>query len=105
MAYEMTIKLTEQEYNTLMAEAAKNGKEPETLLHDMVQHLQQDSQEKRPLTSREFMEKMYQEGEILNLPTREPLAQEEQTERERLAQLFSGGISGADMVIEDRGPY
>ncbi len=105
MAYEMTITLTDQEYNALMVEAAKKGKEPETLLHDMVQHLQQPTQEKRLLTSREFMEKMYQEGEILNLPAPEPLTQEEQAERERLAQLFSGGKSGSDMVIEDRGPY
>ena len=105
MAYEMTIRLTDQEYNALVAEATKKGKEPETLLHDMVQHLEQNSWEKRSLTGREFMEKMYEEGELLNLPTREPLSQEERTERERLAQVFSGGKSGSEMVIEDRGPY
>ena len=105
MAYEMTIRLTDQEYNALVAEAAKKGKEPETLLHDMVQHLEQNTQEKRQLTSREFLEKMNQKGEILNLPTREPLSQEERVERERLARIFSGGKSGSEMVIEDRGPY
>jgi len=50
MAYEMTIRLTEQEYNALMAEAEKKGKEPETLLHDMVQHLQQGLSVENPNT-------------------------------------------------------
>lgn len=105
MAYEMTVTLTDQEYATLAAEAAKSGKQPEALLRDMVQHLQQTTQEKRPLTEREFMEKLYQEGEILNIPTREPLTQEEQAEREQLAQIFAGGKPASEMVIEDRGPY
>lgn len=36
MAYQMTVTLTDQEYQTLVEEAAKNGKQPETLLHDMI---------------------------------------------------------------------
>ena len=39
MAYQMTLTLTEQEYAALTAEAAKNGKQPEALLHDMIQRL------------------------------------------------------------------
>jgi len=88
MAYEMTVTLTDQEYAALAAEAAKNGKKPEALLHDMVQSLEKDTHEKRPLTEQEFMEKLYREGKILNIPTRKALTQEEQDERERLAQLF-----------------
>jgi|GraSoi2013_100cm_1033763.scaffolds.fasta_scaffold134061_2 hypothetical protein len=58
----------------------------------------------RPLTAREFMEQQYLEGELLNLPTRQPWSQEERAERERLAQAFAGGKSASEMVIEDRGP-
>ncbi len=105
MAYEMTVTLTDQEYAALKAKAAKNGKQPETLLHDMVQRLEKDIQEKRPLTGRDFMQKLYQEGGVLNIPTREPLTAEEQAERERLAQVFVGGKPASEMVIEDRGPY
>ena len=36
MTHQMTIELTEQEYATLAAEAAKSGKQPETLLHEML---------------------------------------------------------------------
>ena len=105
MAYEMTIKLTDQEYAALAAEAARNGKQPEMLLHDMIQNLQPSSPVKCPMTDQEFMEKLYREGKILNIPTRRPLTQEEITERERLAQVSSGGKPASEMVIEDRGPY
>ncbi|GAC1632312.1 MAG: hypothetical protein NVS4B11_33070 [Ktedonobacteraceae bacterium] len=105
MSYEMIVTLTDQEYAALATEAAKKGKPPEALLRDMVQHLQQPSQEKHPLTEQEFVEKLYLEGKILNVPSRRSMTQEEKDERERLAQLFSGGKLGSDMVIEDRGPY
>lgn len=100
MAYQMTLTLTEQEYTALAAEAAKSGKKPEMLLHDMIA-----SQLKCPLTGREFEEKLYREGLIENIPTRQPLTSEEQAERERLGQLFAGGKPMSEMVIEDRGPY
>ena len=105
MAYEMMVTLTDQEYAALVAEAAKKGKRPEALLRDMVQHLPQPLQEKRPLSEQEFVEKLYLEGKILNIPSRRSMTQEEKSERERLAQLFSGGKPGSEMVIEDRGPY
>src|SRR5258708_5085797 len=59
----------------------------------------------RPLKGRELMEKLYREGVIENIPTREPLTEEEKAERARLAQLFAGGKSASEIVIEDRGPY
>ena len=47
MAYRMTITLTDQEYALLTAEAAKIGKQPETLLHEiMLQSLQPQPQVK-----------------------------------------------------------
>ena len=105
MAFEMTIKLTDHEYAALAAEAARNGKQPEMLLHEMIQRLQPSSQVKRPMTDQEFMEKLYREGKILNIPTRRYLSEEEKAERERLAQVFAGGKPVSEMVIEDRGPY
>ena len=106
MTYQMTVTLTDQEYAALAAEAARNGTQSEMLLHEiMTQRLQPFLPASRPLTEREFMEKLYREGDLLNLPTQEPLTQEENDEIERLAQLFTGGKSASEMVIEDRGPY
>lgn len=106
MAYQMTINLTDQEYAVLIAEAKKSGKQPETLLREiMMQQLLPSPQLKRPLTSHELVEKQYREGKILNIPTRRPLTRKELAERERLVQLFSGGKPASEMVKEDRGPY
>ena len=105
MTYQMTIKLTDQEYAALSAEAAKSGKQPEALLRDMVQRLQSSSPVEHPMTGREFMEKLYREGDILNLPRPRPLTPEEQAERDRLGQPFAGGKPLSEMIIEDRGPY
>ena len=106
MAYQMTVTLTDQEYAALTAEAEKSGKQAEALLHEiLMQHLQPSLAAKNPLTAREFEEKLYHEGLIENIPTRQPLTQEEKAERERLAQVFAGGKPASEMVIEDRGPY
>ena len=105
MAYQMTVTLTDQEYQMLAAEAARRGEQPETLLRVLIQHLQPASAEKRPMTGREFAEKLYREGKLASLATHRPLTQEEQEERERLARLFAGGKPASEMVIEDRGPY
>ncbi len=67
MAYEMTIKLTDQEYAAL---AAKSGKQPEMLLCEiMMQRLQPSLLAKRLVTRNELLEKQYCEGKILNIPT------------------------------------
>jgi hypothetical protein len=55
MAYEMTIRLTDEEYAALAAEAARNGKRPETLLHDIMrQRLQPSLPVQRSLTELDF---------------------------------------------------
>jgi hypothetical protein len=108
MSYQMTVTLTDQEYAALTAEAEKTGKQAEALLHEiLIQRLQASSsfQVKRPLTAREFEEKLYREGLIENIPTRQPLTPEEQAERERLGRVFSVGKPMSEMVIEDRGPW
>ena len=102
MAYQMTVTLTDQEYQMLAAEAARRGEQPETLLRDLIQHLQPASAERRPMTGRELAEKLYREGKLASLATKRPLTQEE---RERPARLFAGGKPASEMVIEDRGPY
>ncbi len=109
MAYQMTVTLSDQEYAALTAKAAKSGKQPETLLHEiMTSQLQPSSTTQttqRPMTGREFMEQQYREGKILNLPTRHGLTHEQQVELERLGRLFSDSKPLSDIVIEDRGPY
>ncbi len=105
MNYQMTVTLTDQEYQTLAAEAARRGEEPETLLRDLIQHLQPASAERRSMTGRELAEKLYREGKLASLATKRPLTQEEQNERERLIQRLAGGKPASEMIIEDRGPY
>jgi hypothetical protein len=106
MAYDMTIRLTDQEYAALSAEAARQGKQPEALLHDVVQQRFQPASQanRRPLSADEFEEKLYREGLIEHMATRQPVTPEEQAELERLGQVFSGGKPMSEMVIEDRGP-
>jgi hypothetical protein len=47
---------------------------------------------------------LYREHVVENIPTNEPDTPEQETERERLARLFSGGTPASEIVIEDRGP-
>ena len=105
MAYQMTVTLTDQEYQVLVAEAARRGEPPETLLRDLIQQLQPASAAKRPMTGRELAEKLYREGKLASLATKRPLTQEEQEERERLARVFAIDKPASELVIEDRGPY
>ena len=108
MIYQVTLTLNEQERAALEAEAAKSGKELETLLHDLIRQLPSSAQAKptnRPMTSQEFMEQQYREGKSINIPTRRLLTKEEEAERQRLAELFTGGKPLSEIVIEDRGPY
>ncbi|MBV8823319.1 MAG: hypothetical protein JOZ71_00815 [Ktedonobacteraceae bacterium] len=105
MAYQMTVTLSDQEYAALQAEAAKSGKQPETLLHEIMARNLQVPSPSRPLTGRELMELLYHEGELLNLPTPQVLTEEEKAERERLGRVFADSKSLSEIVIEDRGPY
>ena len=105
MVYQITVTLTDHEYQVLTAEAARRGEPPENLLRDLIQQLQADSPAKGPMTGRELAEKLYREGKLASLATKRPLTQEEQEERERLAQRLTGGKPASEMVIEDRGPY
>ncbi len=59
----------------------------------------------RPLTGSDFMQQLYREGKLLNLPKPQPLSPEEQAERERLARLFTGGKPMSEIIIEGRGPH
>ncbi|HEY4035581.1 MAG TPA: hypothetical protein VGL94_16610 [Ktedonobacteraceae bacterium] len=59
----------------------------------------------RPLTGREFVEKLYREGKVLNIPTWKPLTEEEKAERAQLSQALARGKPLSEIVIEGRGPY
>ena len=105
MAHQVSLTLTDEEYAQLSEEAARIGRPIDALARDfIVQRLTPSVEPQRPLTSREFTERQYREGKVLNLPTRTPITAEEAAERERRAQLLSGGKPASEMVIEDRGP-
>ena len=48
MSHQMTITLTDQEYQLLAATAAKSGKQPEIFLRDLIQRLQPSSASSEP---------------------------------------------------------
>jgi hypothetical protein len=102
--YQVTVTLTEQEYQALILEATQHGTQPEAILHDFVRRLP-SIPPKRVLTDREITQKLFEEGVLANIPTRKPLSEEEQAQREKLSQQFSSGKLASEMVIEDRGPY
>lgn len=74
-------------------------------LLEEIKEQEPDTTQPRPLAGQELMEKLYREGVIENIPTREPLTEEEKAERARLAQIFAGGKPASEIVIEDRGSY
>ena len=105
MAHQMVIILTDEEYAELAAQAAQRGKPVESVARDLLsQSLSAPTAIPQPLSSSQFTQQQYQEGRILNLPTRASLTAEEAVEREQRARLLSGGKLASEMVIEDRGP-
>ena len=106
MEYQITVHLTDQEYSALVAEATRSGKQPETILHElMAEKFRTPSSAKSSLTEHEFMEQQYREGKMLNVPLRRPWTPQERALREQLGRELSKGRPLSEIVIEDRGPY
>ncbi len=105
MAHQMTLTLTDEEYAKLAAQAAQNDTSIESLARDILSRsLIAPAHTSYPDSASQFTQRQYQEGKILNLPTRAPLTTEDVANREQRARLLSGGKSAAEMVSEDRGP-
>ena len=123
MAYQIT--LTDDEYAVLAAAAEQAGTTVEALVHEAlderllrrapdpladymrrVGHLsEQQPEPKQHVTEQEFIEQLFREGIIANIPTGEPDTPEEEAELEELAnQIGSDKPWLSEMVIEDRGP-
>lgn len=105
MAYQMTVTLTDQEYQKLVSTATKSGTNPEKVLHEMIERLPSPVEEPQALTEHELAEKLYREGKLTTLATPYTLTPQDKAERERLARLFASDQLASDMVIEDRGRY
>lgn len=106
MEHQITVHLTEQEYIALTAEAAKSGKQPETILHElMLERFRTSSLTKPSSTGHEFMEQQYREGKMLNVPRRRPWTPQERALREQLGRQLAKGKPLSEIAIEDRGPY
>jgi hypothetical protein len=112
MEHQMIVRLTDDEYTALTAQAKQTGKEIEALIHELLDEIlkmrTRSSQKSNHTLSREELEEyLYEEGVIDYIPTHRVYSKEEEEERQRLADLFgqAGGKSASEMVIEDRGPY
>jgi hypothetical protein len=109
MAREITITLTDDEYQAVAAAAAEAGEPIEALLHEAVTKNFAPSLHplppSGPMSAYALSRHLYSIGFALNVPTGEPDTPEEEAEEEELAQLLSKGKSLTEMIIEDRGPY
>jgi hypothetical protein len=103
MSHQLTITLTDEEYAALAAEAERSGAPIEAVARERLSQRPQEGTS--GLTRQDVLQHLQRQRLIESIPTGEPDTPEEEAEAERLAQLFSGGKSGAEMVIEDRGPY
>jgi hypothetical protein len=73
---------------------------------EIMMHRTQPSQLAIPSSGvSKLAEHLYHKGKLLNLATPRPLSHQEETEREKLAHVFSSGKPLSEMIIEDRGPY
>lgn len=102
MSHQLTITLTDEEYAALAAEAERSGTPIEAVARERLS--QRPQTEASGPTREDIQQHLRRQGLLESIPTDEPDTAEEEAEAERLAQLFSGGKSGAEMVIEDRGP-
>lgn len=109
MAYQITITLSEDEYQAVAAAAAETGEPIEDLLHEAVTtHFAPRAASQPPvqqISEDEIEEYLYRIGFTSSLPTHEPDTPEEEAEAEKLAELFGQGKPVSEMIIEDRGPY
>lgn len=105
MAYQMTLTLSNEEYAALARDAEQRGVPIEAVIHELIaSRASTPPPSPSTISSRQFLEKLYREGKVASLPTYQPLASDEETARERLAQRLAGGMTAAEMAIEDRGP-
>jgi len=102
VSYQISVNLSDDEYAMLAAEAAKSGITVEAVAHERLS--QQPGGRHNP-DNQKIQGYVYRQGIVENLPTGETDTPEEEAEAERLARLFGGGTSAAEMVIEDRGPF
>lgn len=105
MAYQMTVTLTDDEYNTLKRAAIKSGKPLEVVLHEALAQYSKLSTPSPSPSRKEIQEYLYHAGITERIPTNEPDTQEDEAEQKYLAHLFGQGKPASEMVIEDRGPY
>jgi hypothetical protein len=109
MAHQVTLTLSDDEYQAVTAAAAEAGEPIETLLHEAVarRFVPRPAPEalSEPISEDEVEAYLYRIGFTANLPTHEPPTPDEEAEEEELVELLSKGKSLSEMIIEDRGPY
>ena len=102
MAHQIMFTLTDQEYETFSAEAARSGKPLDTVLHEALVPPMQHSV--LPLPADIVVRNLYQKGIIMNIATHEPLTAQEDALLHQLAVKLGKGQPMSEMVIDDRGP-
>jgi hypothetical protein len=102
MAHQLSIVLSDEEYAALTAESTENGTTIEAIIHGRLALHGDGTQD---IGNAAILDILPRQGIVASLPTGEDDTASDEAEAERLASLYSGGKSAAEMVIEDRGPY
>jgi hypothetical protein len=109
MAHQVTLTLSDDEYQAVAAAAAEAGEPIEALLHEAVARRftsrPASVSPSQPVSGYALSRYLHSIGFAMNVPTGELDTPEDEAEEEELAQLLSKGKSLTEMIIEDRGPY
>jgi hypothetical protein len=105
MSHQIMITLSDDEYAALVETAKEKGQSVEEVASATLKHHYSIiNLSPTPVTYDELLRQMYNDGEIINLPTGE-IDEAEEAELDRIGRSIGPGKPASEMIIEDRGPY
>lgn len=102
MSHQLTLLLSDDEYERLVQEAMQRGSTIEAFAHQRLMEFPEGASTSESRTVQEYL---HNQGVIAEVPSGESDTPEEEAEVDRLARLLGAGRTASEMIIEDRGPY
>ncbi len=105
MSHQIMITLSDDEYAALAETAREKGQSVEEVASTALkQHYPIINPPPTPMTYKDLLQQMYNDGEIVNLPSGK-IDTVEEAELDQIGRSIGPGKPASEMVIEDRGPY
>jgi hypothetical protein len=105
MSDQIMITLSDDEYAALAETAKEKGQSVEEVASaTLKQHYIVVTPSSVPMTYKDLLQQMYDDGEIVSLPSGE-VDDAEEAELDQIGRSIGPGKPASEMVIEDRGPY